>query len=55
MDGQCKCGVQGEGNVGGGETKPSCVEATGQKHQAHIEGGKLCGEEEGGMGYWFVY
>ena len=34
---QCKCGLKGEGTVGGGGgggggVQPGCVKATGQKH-----------------------
>ena len=28
MDGQCKCGFEREGTVGGGDAKPDGVEAT---------------------------
>ena len=37
MDRQCQCGVEGEGTVGGGDTKSGCVEATVQKHRFHRE------------------
>ena len=34
VDGQCKCGIQGEESVGGGGggATPGCVVATCQKH-----------------------
>ena len=38
MDGQCKCGLEGEGTVGGGDAKPcSVAQATSQIHRLHIE------------------
>ena len=37
MDGQCKGGLEGEGTVGGVDTKQGWVEATGQKHRHCIE------------------
>ena len=45
MDGQCKCGLEGEGIVfvGGGDTKPGCVKETGQRHQHPHRSGKICG------------
>ena len=46
VGGQCKCGLEGEGTVGGGDTKPGCVEATGQTHRPHVEVGKDGVEEE---------
>ena len=33
IDGECKCGLGGEGTVGGRDTKPGCVQqVTCQKH-----------------------
>ena len=47
MGGQGKRGLGGEGTVGGGDTKPCSVEATGQKDRPHIEmGNEVLKEEE---------
>ena len=46
VGGQCKCGNEGEGTVGGGDAKQGCVEATGQIHRPHVEVGKDAVEEE---------
>ena len=45
MDGQCECGLEGEGTVGRGDLTPGCVEATCQIHQAQIEVGKDVAED----------
>ena len=39
VDGQCKCGPEGEGTVEGGDARPDWVEATRQKHLPHVEVG----------------
>ena len=43
LDGQWKCGLEREGTVGGGDTKPGCVEAAGQKHRPPQRSGKSSG------------
>ena len=43
MDGQCECGLEGEGTVGRGDAKSGCGEATGQIQRPRIEVGKRCG------------
>ena len=35
VDGQCKCGLYGEGTLGGGKAKQDCVEETCRKHRPH--------------------
>ena len=42
VDGQCQYGLEGEGTVGGGDTKPGCVEATCQEHRPLRTSGKMC-------------
>ena len=39
--GQCKCGVEEEGTVGGGDIKPGCVEATGETSIPNRSGKKM--------------
>ena len=39
VDGECKCGLEGEVTVGRGDAKSGCVEATGKKHPLHLEVG----------------
>ena len=46
VDGQCKCGLEGDGTIGTGDAKPGCVEATRQIHQPNLEVGKDEKEEE---------
>ena len=47
VDGQCKCGLEGEGTISGEETqKPICAEATCHIHRPHIEVGKDAVEEK---------
>ena len=36
VDGQCECGLEGEGTVGGGDKKLGGVEATCQKHRLRM-------------------
>ena len=46
MDGQCKCGLEGEGNVGGGDAQPGDFETTCQIHLPHVEVEKDTVEED---------
>ena len=46
MDSQCKCGLEGEGTVGRGDTKPGCMKATCRIHRPYIEVGKDAVEED---------
>ena len=46
VGGQFKCGLEGEGTVGGGNAKPGCAETTGQIQRPHIEMGKDGVEKE---------
>ena len=48
VDGQCKCGLEGEGTVGGRYAQPGGVEATCRKHRPHkrVELGKDAEEQE---------
>ena len=46
VDGQCECGLEGEGTVGGGNTKLCCVEATCEIPRPHLEVGNDGVEEE---------
>ena len=40
MDGQCKCGLEGNGTVMGGNAKPGYEEATSLTHRPFIHVGK---------------
>ena len=40
VDGQCKCGLEGEETVGGGDAKPGGVGTTCQKRRPQIDVGK---------------
>ena len=37
VDGQCECGLEREGPVGGGDAEPFSVYIFGQKHGPHTE------------------
>ena len=46
VDGQCKCGLEGDGTVGGGDAKPRCVGANHQTHRSYKDMRKDAVEEE---------
>ena len=46
VDGQFKCGLEGEGAVGRGDAKLGCVEASGQKNRPPHRRGEYAVEEE---------
>ena len=46
MDGQCACGLEREGTVGGGDAETGCAEATRQKQRPNMDVGKDAVEEE---------
>ena len=57
VDGQCKCGLEGEWTIGVGDTKLGCVKATCQIYRPHIEVGNDAVEVEEqryvlSIGFW---
>ena len=40
VDGQCKCGLWGDGTAGRDDAKHGCVDKTDQTRRPHIEVGK---------------
>ena len=47
VDGQCKCGLEGEGTVRGGDARLRYVESTCKIRRPPIEAGKDAMEDEG--------